>query len=364
MEIDPMLMAYARLAQRAALRSHLSDPNATLIDIGLPRRAGQLVEDLTIRFHMREKLGPIELELATARGATCPVPEQIVVGGVRFTTDVLQGDYRPYLWGWPPAPPRNARALRADPLRGGISISDPYHNAYGTLGGLVRDRATGGPMILSNWHVLVADWGARSGQSIYQPGRLDGGGGADTVARLVRHAMGSNLDAAVASLTPGGRVLLNEQLDLGPVIGPGSPQIGMEVVKSGATSEVTYGLVTGVEGVSPPMRYGWLSRMIAHVITIDQRLDGEQVSAPGDSGSWWLDVATMRAVGLHFAGQEVPERALALDMPAVLDALNVDIDTSRATAARPRLGRALAQQSLSAGDAPREAGLVETAVLR
>ncbi|MFQ5473950.1 MAG: hypothetical protein ACE5FA_13860 [Dehalococcoidia bacterium] len=40
-----------------------------------------------------------------------------------------------------------------------------------------------------------------------------------------------------------------------------------------------------------------------------QRL--EEVSVGGDSGSWWLDRATMRAI----------------DMLAVLDALNVDLVT-------------------------------------
>jgi len=38
MDIDPMKMAYARLAQQAAIRSHLGDPNVSLIDIGLRRR--------------------------------------------------------------------------------------------------------------------------------------------------------------------------------------------------------------------------------------------------------------------------------------------------------------------------------------
>ena len=177
MQIDPMLMAYARLAQREALRSHLWDPNTRLIDIGLPRCEGQIDEnELTIRFHMHEKLSPFELEVAAANGYTRPVPKQIAVGGVVFNTDVIQGRYRPHIWGWPsrrPAPPRNPRALRAAPLRGGISISDPYHNAYGTLGGLVRDRIDGAPMILSNWYVLVADWGHVSARaSISQAGSM------------------------------------------------------------------------------------------------------------------------------------------------------------------------------------------------
>jgi endonuclease G len=71
-----------------------------------------------------------------------------------------------------------------------------------------------------------------------------------------------------------------------------------------------------------------LERIIRHIVTIEPRLDFAEVSAPGDSGAWWLDQATGRAIGLHFAGSNFPERGLALDMPAVLDALNVDLLTT------------------------------------
>lgn len=42
-------------------------------------------------------------------------------------------------------------------------------------------------------------------------------------------------------------------------------------------------------------------------------------------GSEWLEELTMHAVGLHFAGSDDPERALALDINSVLGALNVDM---------------------------------------
>jgi hypothetical protein len=41
--------------------------------------------------------------------------------------------------------------------------------------------------------------------------------------------------------------------------------------------------------------------------------------------SAWLDAETRQAVGLHFAGANLPETALAMDMQAVLEALNVDL---------------------------------------
>lgn len=63
--------------------------------------------------------------------------------------------------------------------------------------------------------------------------------------------------------------------------------------------------------------------LIGNVVTIDPHSSFEQVSGPGDSGSLWLDERTMQAVGLHFAGSNRPERALALDIQPVLAAMDV-----------------------------------------
>jgi hypothetical protein len=101
----------------------------------------------------------------------------------------------------------------------------------------------------------------------------------------------------------------------------------MEVIKSGRTSGVTYGRVTSLVLGTLKMTYGGIDRIINNVMRIDQRQPQEQVSSPGDSGSWWLDSETKEAVGLHFAGQDSPEYAVAIDMQSVLDALNVDIAT-------------------------------------
>ena len=43
----------------------------------------------------------------------------------------------------------------------------------------------------------------------------------------------------------------------------------------------------------------------------------------------WLDAATDSAVGLHFAGSNFPERGLAIDLPSVLEALEVDLVVER-----------------------------------
>lgn len=326
MYVDRMTMAYARRALYEARRAFLFDPNITLIDFGHPEHQGQIAEDeLAIRIHVQRKLAGVALETAVDAGATRLIPPSI--GG--FATDVPQGSYRPHQWGWGgwrQRPATNPRSTSASPMRGGISISDERHYTFGTLGGLVIDRATGAEMILSNWHVLAGDWIARPGQRIYQPGRLDGGDGTNTIARLTRHAMSANLDAAVATLTSQRR-LINDQFGLGPVSGVKQAELGLAVVKSGRKTGLTYGRVTGVEGVAK-ISYQGVDRLIRNVITIEPGSPFAEVSAGGDSGSWWLDKATMQAIGLHFAGGNSPERGLAVDMLSVLEALSVSIVTN------------------------------------
>lgn len=323
MHIDSMMIARARLALRETIRTTLFDPNVNLVGIGYPERKGQIVEDeLAIRVHVKKKLSPAALEAATGAGYTRPIPRRFG----NFRTDVVQGAYRlhqtqPWKSWWQPKI-RDARTTCVDPMQGGISISDAYHRTYGTLGGKVYDCLTDEEMILSNWHVLAVDWNARPGRPIYQPGRLDGGTFANTFARLTRDAISVNLDAAVAKLT-GNRQLLNEQLGLGPVTGVGNWQLGMAVVKSGRSSRITHGYIIEIEGIAR-MRYGYLERLIRDVMVI-KPLNGGEVSMPGDSGSWWLNEETREAVGLHFAGSNWPERALALKMQSVLNALNVEI---------------------------------------
>jgi endonuclease G len=322
MNLDDASMARVRLAISEAVRDHLvAEDNVTAVDFGLPEHGGELAEDeLAIRVHVRQKLSLGTLEAAGIS------PVEPTIGG--FKTDVLEGSYRPHLWrsGARTRAVADPRLARSDPLRGGISISNERQHSAGTLGAKVIDRSSGAEMILSNWHVLVGDWAGRPGQRIYQPGRLDGGTAADTVATLTRDAMAESLDAAVATLT-GARELVNDQLDLGPVGGVGQPRLGMEVEKSGRTTSVTHGRVTGVSGVAQ-ISYSGVRRLIKQVITIDP-LPGGEVSRPGDSGSLWIASQVSQGIGLHFAGGDAPERALAIDLPRVLAALDVDLDTER-----------------------------------
>jgi len=309
-------------ADRAALL-HLHDPNVSLIDVGWrihDRKNYRVGEELCVRVHLRRKLRGREFEQFAARS-----PDRVIVPDrIGFSVD-LPGEvnYRPHWWGYPTAS-RHGRVFNS--LCGGISISNAMVHTYGTLGGLVRDRMTGAPMILSNWHVLAGPWSERPGLPIYQPGRMDGGHAGHTVATLTRHAMDQNIDAAVATLT-GVRPLINDQLDIGPVMGVVKPELGMQVKKSGrGTDGITKGIVTGFGGRMRLPYYG-MWRIVREYVHIAPMPEGGQVSAGGDSGSWWLDAETKQAVALHFGGSDYPEYGLAISMPVVLKSLDVDIVT-------------------------------------
>jgi len=323
MTIDRIARARARRALHDACRRYLYDPNVTSIDVGFPNREERFDRSsLAIRFHVAEKLYGVALENAALAGATQPLPAQVG----EFETDVLVGRYRPRWWtvpGWRSPAATSPRTRRQDPMRGGISVSRQGAYGSGTLGSVVTDRATGRPMLLSNWHVFVADWAARPGVAVYQPGLTDGGTFQDMVGRYARDAMPVNLDAAVAMVT-GTRGLSREQLGLGPVRGIAAPEPGMQVVKSGRTTGITQGEITGVDGVAK-LRYAGLDRVIRNVATIDPVDGASVVSDAGDSGSLWLDASTDACVALHFAGSNIPERALGMEIGRVLDALGVDL---------------------------------------
>ncbi len=305
-----------------AVRRYLFNPRVSMIDFGWKindREGRKLVKTPCIRIHVREK----SYDLAFESFAEVNPDLVIDTSLIDYPVDLPRASYginQQYSW-WPQ--PVNPRGHLFNPLRGGISISNSATYGYGTMGGKVIDRRTGKEMILSNWHVLVGSWYVGPGIPIYQPGRMHGGTSDNTVAYLTRDAMDLFMDAAVAELNHA-RPMINEQVDLGSVTGVTAPERDMLVTKSGSRTEVTEGVITGLIG-RMAMTYDGVRRVIRNVVHISQTPLNEEVSAGGDSGSWWLEKGTRRAVGLHFAGSDVPEYALAISMPELLDALEVDL---------------------------------------
>ncbi len=200
-----------------------------------------------------------------------------------------------------------ARDSRFDPLVGGISAINRRlaGEVGGTLGAIVFDDATGAPLGLSNWHVFVSAVGGK-GDRIYQPAQ-------NNPANCIGVVKERNieLDCAVCTLT---RSWVSDILDLNlSITGIKEPRIDMPVVKSGRSTGITYGTVSG-EGTDD----------VTIKPDINQPAPGGKISMPGDSGSVWIDVSSGKAVALHYKGQTAANgMAFAMRMPKVAAILKV-----------------------------------------
>ncbi len=188
------------------------------------------------------------------------------------------------------------------PLRGGIRIANPVVAQPGTLG----FAATGDGRdcwIVSCRHVLC---GAGAREPIYQP--IDEPEALVAFTDPVRAS--ADLDCA-AALVAEGVSAAAEILGIGPPGMPLAPAEGMRVVKSGAATGVTEGVVTEVRA----------GRVEIEPVGLPEDYE---ISAVGDSGALWLVKKSLAPVVLHQGGSSRP-RCFAYGVPVldVLEALNL-----------------------------------------
>lgn len=241
------------------------------------------------------------------------------------------------------------RTARLRPAKGGMSLGH-YRISAGTLGVVVRRN--GHPVILSNNHVLANANDAKLGDPILQPAPADGGRLQDTIARLadfvpirfnersvgpvarfLESALGpllrtlglgvkrlpdgpaNQVDAAVA--VPVDESWVSEGVvDIGPISGTAEASIGVRVRKSGRTTGLTKGRVTGLDAVVE-VDYRGRSAIFRGQIVSDIESSG------GDSGSLVVDDHG-RALGLLFAGGLTT--TLINPIQAVTELLDVTIE--------------------------------------
>lgn len=104
---------------------------------------------------------------------------------------------------------------------------------------------------------------------------------------------------------------------------PTTPTSQLQVFKSGATTGLTHGLISGFTA-APFTRSddGTRFNLPQLMIALDPAF-GENVSQPGDSGSIWVHRATSRPVGLHHSGSDAPDAATASFLEDVFRVLNI-----------------------------------------
>lgn len=221
-----------------------------------------------------------------------------------------------------------SHTARVRPAPGGVSIAHEKVTA-GTLGVLAH-RVTGEGVILSNNHVLANSNEAHRGDRILQPGPYDGGRPQDAIAtledfvpiafsereldglgRLLERTLGALLAPVGLGLRrlPSGRtnvvdaaiarplasdLVAPDILEIGAISGTAPAALGTRVKKSGRTTGLTKGKVTGLDA-TVEVDYGGKTAVFRGQIVSDI------LSRGGDSGSLIVDESN-RAVGLLFAG--------------------------------------------------------------
>ena len=317
----------------------LAKPNVVGVGVGYKWLDGGQTRELSVVTLVKHKISKDGLP----PGAL--VPRQ--VDGV--LTDVVEvGEL------WALQSPR----ARWRPAPGGVSVGH-FRVSAGTLGGVVRDRATGTPLILSNNHVLANSNDAQVGDAILQPGGADGGNIAtDTIATLERFVpivfntqsgqcgvastyaqignalaalMGSShriepihinpqatnvVDAAVARPVNDAD-LLAEIMGIGLIAGTTQAELGMPIRKSGRTTGFTTGEILAIDA-TVNVNFG-----NGRTASFDGQFVAGPMSDGGDSGSLIIAADAPEAVGLLFAGST--QTTIFNPMQTVLDLLGVDL---------------------------------------
>jgi hypothetical protein len=202
----------------------------------------------------------------------------------------------------------------------------------GTLGALLQDNEKN-DYILSNNHVLAESDQARIGDTIDQPGLMDGACTPLSDAASTLHPIGAlkayvpiasrqtNVDAALASVNPGavapdGAILQLGKLQNGNVLAAAPPtagtgeelkpdNLGMQVVKSGRTTGLT---CSQIEAIDLAVKVNYFKDCAEtqpyYTKTFENQIaiGGNHFTDSGDSGALVLDASNAEPIGLYFAG--------------------------------------------------------------
>ncbi|MCY1078764.1 hypothetical protein [Archangium lansingense] len=106
---------------------------------------------------------------------------------------------------------------------------------------------------------------------------------------------------------------------------PNTPDAQLQVFKSGATTGLTHGLMSGFTSMPFTREDDGTQFNLPQLRISPDPAFGENVSRPGDSGSIWVHRATGRPVALHHSGTDDPDRATASFLEDVFKQLKVTL---------------------------------------
>ena len=128
----------------------------------------------------------------------------------------------------------------------------------GTLGAMVRDRANGNVMALTNFHVACPR-GWAIGDRMAQPSLVDNAAAATDFGSLARATLSEHVDGAVVRLDAGKDWTATIET-IGNVAGTATATVGMPVQKRGRTTEHTFGTVRSTD-FTATINYGGDSKI-------------------------------------------------------------------------------------------------------
>ena len=300
-----------------------------VVGVGIGRKItdGQVTDELCMKIYVEEKKHPSQVSARNRieKEVNGIKTDVVGVGKIRF----LACDQK----------------TRKRPAYGGDSIGSCHSTAFGyimagTLGCVGIDKSDGKRCILSNNHVIAdkdsnIDSRANVGDTIVQPGTLDGGscaGNADRIATLKRwipfNSAGNNLvDAGIGEIITGTDVSNEIGCDIGLPNGVRELTAGdidtLEVQKCGRTTCHTTGTVTDID-VTVNVGYELLTPtgIVPRSYQFIHQIFTTYMSTSGDSGSLIMDMDN-KAVGLLFAGSSTV--TVANPIQTVFDELNIEL---------------------------------------
>ncbi|WP_353952244.1 hypothetical protein V6K52_02020 [Knoellia sp. S7-12] len=335
-----MATQHEQAAQRAAIRpvkesiedELIARPGVVAVDIAEKEKDGKKTGELSIVVFVEEKKPTSKL----AKGAVIPKEIDGIKTDVQELVIELQPAYRQLedaeLFVDPANYPTLAGGISIGPRRS-VFLSPPDVPApgnyvfVGTLGAMVRDRATGATMGLTNFHVACVNNTWSVGDRQVQPSLVDGGAPTGEFGSLTRAVLSENIDGAVITVDAA-EPWTATVTGVGDVAGSTPAVVGMAVQKRGRTTEHTFGTVASTD-FTVTLNYGSDvgSRTLRHQIRIDTDTSrNPRFSNQGDSGSVVLD-NSRNVIGLLFAGSNDGSMTFANPVQAVLDELGVDMLT-------------------------------------
>lgn len=314
--VDPDIWISAQQALERAIWFYLKDPRVSLIDLGLRIRKSERIKiepELVVRIHLHQNLSAETFSDFIEHSLF----KEINIQRIGFAVDVVAASYV-----------LNHQSNDSDDFDpdqyqyNGMRLVNHVVGSVGTAGGMVQDCETGEDLLLSSWHVLASSWNIEQNFEISSSPDNFNRSHSIVAINTTRHSISTHLDAAVARICDPYN-FQGRQLSI-PVTGVATPRLGMQVIKSGAGTGITSGIITGILGYSI-QSYNGMKWIIGPSIHISSEAIDLKLCSSGDSGAWWLDQFTRQAIGLHFAGSTDSNYGLALPMLDVLNALDVRI---------------------------------------